>query len=317
MTDTHPAALVLDAAAVDALLHRVDTLGAMRSLFSELGKGKAVQPPQTLTLFPEGRGDFITYLGASTGAGVFGAKLSPYLVQPGKPVVTAWTILMSMETGQPLMLCDSGVLTTERTAGTTALALDHLVSPEAKVLSIIGSGNVARAHLRHVLNLRNWEEVRVYSPGIRVDTLRQAEWTDLDARVQIVVDAEAAGDSADAVMLCTSSGTPVFDPSALGAGAVVTSISTNVADAHEIAPDFLSMAEVYCDYRATTPLAAGEMKLAAAAGWDPTEIRGDLAALEVGAAPAPSGEKPVFFRSIGLGLEDIFMARAIYDAARS
>ncbi|MEI4263945.1 ornithine cyclodeaminase family protein [Roseovarius sp. D0-M9] len=317
MTDTHPAALVLDAAAVDALLHRVDTLGAMRSLFSELGKGKAVQPPQTLTLFPEDHGDFITYLGASTGAGVFGAKLSPYLVQPGKPVVTAWTILMSMETGQPLMLCDSGVLTTERTAGTTALALDHLVRPEAKVLSIIGSGNVARAHLRHVLNLRNWEEVRVYSPGIQVDTLRQVEWTDLDARVQIVVDAEAAGDSADAVMLCTSSGTPVFDPSALAAGAVVTSISTNVADAHEIAPDFLSMAEVYCDYRATTPLAAGEMKLAAAAGWDPTDIRGDLAALEVGAAPAPSGEKPVFFRSIGLGLEDIFMARAIYDAARS
>ena len=65
--------------------------------------GKAVQPPQTLTLFPDNAGDFITYLGVSADAKVFGAKLSPYIVTAGRPVITAWTALMSMETGQPLM----------------------------------------------------------------------------------------------------------------------------------------------------------------------------------------------------------------------
>nr|WP_309504477.1 ornithine cyclodeaminase family protein [uncultured Roseovarius sp.] len=315
MTDIPQAALVLDASAVDALLPHVETLGAMRALFAELGRGEAVQPPQTLAVFPEDRGDFITYLGASTGAGVFGAKLSPYLVKPGNPVITAWTVLMSMESGLPLMLCDAGVLTTERTAGTTALAVDHLARSDAQVLAIIGAGQGARAHLRHVLPLRDWAEVRVYSPSLAADPYRQAEWTDLDPRVAVASSAEAAGDGADAVLLCTSSGTPVFDASTLTPGALVTSISTNAAQAHEVAPGFLSSADVYCDYSATTPGAAGDMVLAAAAGWNPAMIRGDLAGLATGTAPTPSGERPVYFRSIGLGLEDIFMARAIFAAA--
>ncbi len=314
MTDTSKSAIVLNASDVAALLPSVDALAAMRALFTELGRGQAVQPSQTLTLFPDDKGDFITYLGASTGAELFGAKLSPYLVRPGKPVITAWTVLMSMETGQPLMLCDSGELTSERTAATTALAVDHLARPEAKVLSIIGSGKVAQAHLKHVLALRDWSDIRVYSPNLAQNAELAAQWQATDCRVQLAGSAEAAGQGADVVMLCTSSGTPVFDTASVTAGALVTSISTNVANAHEVDPAFLTTAEVYCDYRATTPGSAGEMKLAAEAGWQPDNIRGDLAELQVEACEIPSGDKPVFFRSIGLGLEDIFMARAVYDA---
>ncbi|MCV6594090.1 MAG: ornithine cyclodeaminase family protein [Silicimonas sp.] len=315
MAEAAPSPLVLDADAIRALLPQVDTLGAMRALFTELGQGQAVQPAQTLTLFPEDKGDFITYQGASTGAALFGAKLSPYLVQPGKPVITAWTMLMSMETGAPLLLCDAGELTTERTAGTTALAVDHLAKPEARTLAIIGSGNVAEAHLRHVKTLRDWTEIRVFSPNLAGDADRAARWQAADERVQLAGTAEAAGAGADVVMLCTSSGTPVFDAQNAAAGTLVTSISTNVANAHEIDPTFLNAAEVYCDYRATTPGSAGEMKLAAEAGWSPEAIRGDLAELQIESCEKPSGTAPVFFRSIGLGLEDIFMARAVFDTA--
>lgn len=59
--------IVLDAAAVAQLLPQVDVLQEMRALFADLGLGQAVQPAQTLTLFPEGQGDFITYLGAAAG----------------------------------------------------------------------------------------------------------------------------------------------------------------------------------------------------------------------------------------------------------
>jgi len=60
-------------------------------MFAALGDGEAVQPPQTLTLFPRDAGDFITYLGVLAKHEVFGAKLSPYIAQPGAPIVTAWT----------------------------------------------------------------------------------------------------------------------------------------------------------------------------------------------------------------------------------
>lgn len=303
--------LVLNETAVRTLLPKVDALATMRQLFTELGRNQAVQPPQTLTLFPGDRGDFITYLGASIGAQLFGAKLSPYLVGAGKPVITAWTVLMSMETGQPVLLCDSGRLTTERTAATTALAVDHLARQEARRLAIIGSGKVAEAHLRNVTGLRDWQVIAVYSPA-----LDAAHWQALDPRIAPAATAAEAIQGADVVMLCTSSGLPVIDTRGLAPGVLVTSISTNVANAHEVDPSFLPEAEVYCDYRKTTPFAAGEMKLAATTGWRPEAIRGDLAELSVGTCLRPSSERPIFFRSVGLGLEDIFMAQAILSAAQ-
>ena len=140
--------ITLDADAVDRLLPQVDVLDEMRQLFIDFGRSQSVQPPQTLTLLPDGKGDFITYLRAMTSAGAFAAKLSLYLLNDGKATITAWTVLMSMETGQPLCLCESGRLTTERTAATTALAVDFLADQEVRRIAIIGAGAIASAIYR-------------------------------------------------------------------------------------------------------------------------------------------------------------------------
>lgn len=307
---------ILDAAAVEALVPLIDTRKTLQDMFAALADGGAVQPPQTLTLLPNGTGDFITYLGALVTADVFGAKLSPYIVGNEKPIVTAWTCLMSSKTGNPLLLCDAGQLTVERTAGTTALAVDYLAAKAASRLSIIGSGQVAAAHLRHVLPLRSWNNIRVYSPNLNANAEQQSRWQSFSDKVTFSKSAEDAIRGADVVMLCTSSGKPVIDTNMLEQHALVTSISTNVQDAHEVPPQFLAEANVYCDYRKTTPSSAGEMKLATQENiWNPTEIIGDLPELASNQLLKPASDRPSFFRSIGLGLEDIAIAYALLQAA--
>lgn len=309
------APITLDSAAVDKLLPSVNFRGELRRMFAELGHAKAVQPPQTLTLLPDGKGDFITYLGALTGEGVFGAKLSPYLVTGDKPIITAWTMLMSLESGEPLLICDSGKLTTERTAATTALAVEELARPDARRLAIIGAGPIAQAHYRHVKGLRDWEGVCVYSPKLASDPARRESWSALCPGIVFADNAEAAVTEADVVMLCTSSGTPVVDAKCLKAGVMVTSTASNAVNAHEIDPAFLTGADVYCDYKETTPAVAGDMVLAARDhGWTTDRIRGDLPELASGTCRKADAGKPVFFRSIGLGLEDIAAANALYRA---
>ena len=222
---------------------------------------------------------------------------------------------MSMENGQPLLLCDSAQLTTERTAGTTALAVDLLAKSGSKTLAIIGSGAIAAAHWRHVEKLRAWTDIRLWSPHINQDKHRRAEWLQQCPAIQFTDSAESAISDADVIMLCTSSGTPVIDTSKVGNGTLVTSISTNVAQAHEIPPEFLQSAQVYCDYRATTPETAGEMVLAKQQyGWSVDDLSGDLPELVVGNAQGPDNSAPVFFRSLGLGLEDIAIAYQLYSA---
>jgi len=307
--------IVIDQAQAHSLLQQLDVPQILRQMFIGLANGEAVQPAQQWIEFPHGAGDFINYLGVMAGAGVYGVKTSPYIVRNEGPLVTAWTLLMSMHTGQPLLLCDAAELTTARTAATTAVAVDALAPLNAKRLAIIGSGPVAQAHLRYVKGLRDWSQIRLFSPSL---VGRSAETRDfakaLDPRLTIVDSREAALEGADVIMLCTSSAGPVIDPLTLDKPALITSISTNAPRAHEVPPRQLLDMQVYCDYRRTTPGSAGEMLIASEQhGWSAEAIVGDLPELLSGTAPRPADDRHVFFRSIGLGLEDIALAHAIYQ----
>ncbi|WP_043307014.1 ornithine cyclodeaminase family protein [Pseudomonas sp. ML96] len=304
---------VIDQPQAERLLARIDVHQAMRGMFASLAEGRAVQPAQQLVEFPGG-GDFINYLGVLADAGVYGVKTSPYIPGPQGATVTAWTLLMSMSSGQPLLLCDAKSLTTARTAATTAVAVEELAPAGARHLAIIGSGPVALAHLHYAKGLRDWQSIRLYSPSLA--SKGEAERAALlaeDARLQLCTSQDEALREAEVILLCTSSAGPVLDPLSLGRNVLVTSISTNAPRAHEVPPATLASMDVYCDYRATTPGSAGEMRLAAEQGWSAEQIRGDLAELVSGRAGKPDYSRPVFFRSIGLGLEDMALAHALHQ----
>ncbi|MBV7487263.1 ornithine cyclodeaminase family protein [Pseudomonas sp. PDM30] len=304
---------VIPQAQARELLAQVDVPQILRKLFRDLAAGQAVQPAQQLVEFPQGAGDFINYLGVLAEDGVYGIKTSPYIVREQGPLVTAWTLLMSMQTGQPLLLCDAGELTTARTAATTAVAVDALAPLTANRLAIIGSGKVAQAHLHYVKGLRDWQSISLYSPSLGEDAETVSLLKNIEPRLNIVDSREAAVQDADVIMLCTSSAGPVIDPSSLRKPALITSISTNAPRAHEVPPQSLNDMQVFCDYRLTTPGSAGEMLIAAERhGWDKGAIVGDLPDLLSEKVQRPDYDRHVFFRSIGLGLEDIALANAIY-----
>ncbi|WPN51903.1 ornithine cyclodeaminase family protein [Pseudomonas sp. P9_2] len=310
--------LIIDQAQARTLLAQIDVPAILRKLFRELAAGQAVQPAQQFVEFPQGAGDFINYLGVLAEDGVYGVKTSPYIVREQGPLVTAWTLLMSMHSGQPLLLCDAAELTTARTAATTALAVDALAPLSAQRLAIIGSGKVAQAHLRYVQNLRDWQHIRLYSPSLgSASAETRAQLNALDPRLSLAASCDAALQDADVILLCTSSAGPVIDPMRLSKPALITSISTNAPRAHEVPPVCLEQMQVYCDYRQTTPDAAGEMLIASEQhGWDKRAVLGDLPELLSDMAQRPDPQRHVFFRSIGLGLEDIALANALYQRQR-
>lgn len=305
---------VINQAQARELLAQVDVPQILRKLFRDLAAGLAVQPAQQWVEFPQGAGDFINYLGVLAEDGVYGIKTSPYIVREQGPLVTAWTLLMSMQTGQPLLLCDAAELTTARTAATTALAVDALAPLSAQRLAIIGCGKVAQAHLHAVKDFRDWQSISVYSPSLAKaapDAIAQIKG--LDPRVILADSCDAAVQDADVILLCTSSAGPVLDPARLSKPALITSISTNAPRAHEVPPQSLNAMQVFCDYRQTTPGSAGEMLIATEHhGWDKRHIIGDLPELLSEHGQRPTYDRHVFFRSIGLGLEDIALANALW-----
>ena len=281
---------------------------AVRAAFAALGAGRAEQPPQSVLPLERG-GDVITYTAALHDAALFCLKVSPYLPQPeGGAVVTAWTLLVSTRSGLPLLLVDAAGLTALRTAATTALAVDLLARPDARRLLVVGSGQAAREHVRHVRAVRPFDEVAMHArAGVPPGTAA-------GLGVTVAPDLAAAVRRADVVCLCTSAAEPVVDLAGFAGGTLVTSISTNAPMAHEVAPEALAAADVYCDYAPAAMAAAGEVRLAGQAGWwSPEQLRGDLPGLLAGNAPLPTGDRPVFFRSVGLGIEDAAVAALLLD----
>lgn len=308
--------LILRQKDFDPHLPELKVVNALRLAFAGLADGRAAQPPQSWGVVGD-EVDVIWYPGILGDQKLFGAKLSPYF--PSRktgPKVTAWTVLFSMETGEPTLLCDSHGLTTERTAATTALALQLLIPGGAKRLAVIGVGAVGMTHLRYAAAVHDWSQISLFSRKIGENKpVDKGVAPALRKKIKIAASAEAAVSNSDVILLCTSSGTPVIDHRWLQPGQLVTSISTNVANAHEIAAEAIPVLEVYCDYRATTPSVAGEMKLAAQQhGWSAQSVRGDLPELIKGKATLPSGQKPIFFRSVGLGIEDIAIASVLLQS---
>ncbi|MGV8897425.1 MAG: ornithine cyclodeaminase family protein [Rhodoglobus sp.] len=287
---------------------------AIRSVFAGLSAGATVQPAQTVIEFPDGRGDCIFYPGLLHDLDLVGVKVSPFIAQrsnTGLAPVTAYTLLLSASTGEPVLLVDSLELTAIRTAATTALAIDLLAAPTTHKLAVIGAGKVGLEHVRQASAGREWNEVSVYSPSLIDKSFenygaRRSALSEVAPHASIASSAAQAVADADVVMLCTSSAVPVIDIDDIVDGALVTSISTNSPRAHEIAPSVLSEIDVYCDLRATTPGTAGEMIIAAEAGWDPEQIKADLSELIGGYVPDTTQRR--FFRSTGLGIEDLAIA---------
>ena len=205
------------------------------------------------------------------------------------------------------ILRDDGPVPAEATVqAAVRQAFDLLARPDAHRLAVIGLGPVGRAHLRHARVVRRFTEVRMWSR-----TATEADLDGLGGDVHLAASADEAAAGADVVLLCTSAAAPVVDARRLAPGSLITSVSTNAPMAHEIDPAVLGNLDVYADYAPAAFAAGGEMRLAAAEhGFTLTDIRGDLAGLLTGAAPAPTGARPVFFRSVGLGIEDAAVALA-------
>lgn len=286
--------------------------------FLGIKTGDTVQPSQ-LGLIAPNNDDCIIYPAADFANNIVGVKLSPFIaskISKNENPVTAYTFLLSMLTGQPIIVCDSFHLTAIRTAATSVLAVSKL-KPKLNKLAIIGFGPIGQEHLRCSLLKFNWDNISIFSPSISKDKSKGIEIINShnlnpnSSDIGFSDSIEESISNADVIMLCTSSKTEILDLSITKNSCIVTSIVTNSPTAHEVKPNSLIGCDVYCDLLPNTLEIGGEFKILKESGkLKDVNILGDLSSLCEGKTIIDENKRR-YFRSVGLGIEDIIIANCL------
>jgi thiomorpholine-carboxylate dehydrogenase len=288
----------LDEAAVEKLLRMEEVIPAMERALSDFSSGKVVQPVRTMLPVDEHQG-FLGLMPAYTGAAL-GTKLVAFYPRNTEvPTHHATILLFKPETGEPLANMDGRLITEVRTAAVSAVATQHLASSDASVLAIIGSGVQAHSHLDALRLVRNFREVRVWSP-------RRAAAFAKEHGVRAATSAEEAVRGADVVVTATTSPTPVLSGGWLAPGTHINAVGAPRPDWRELDDEVLERSRVYVDSREAALKESGDV---IAAG----EIFAEIGEVVSGAKPGRrSAEEITLFKSLGLAVEDVATAELVY-----
>ena len=292
--------LILDEEAVRELLRMEELIPAMEQALADFSSSKVVQPVRTMMPIAEHQG-FLGLMPAYAGA--LGVKLVAfYPKNTGVPTHHAVIQLFKPETGEPLVLMDGRLITEERTAAVSAVATKHLARPDAAVLALIGSGVQARSHLKALPLVREFREVRVWSPRHAADFAREFG-------VRATDSAEEAVRGADVIVTATTSPTPVLRGEWLSPGAHINALGGVPADLRELDDEVLRRARLYVDSREAAEKESGDVR---AAG----EVVAELGEVAAGTKPSrQSAEEITVFKSVGLAVEDVVSGDLVYRKA--
>src|SRR5436189_3555029 len=146
-------------------LRMADLIPAMEKALIEFSAGKVTQPVRSV-INVDPPGGFLGLMPAHTadGLGLKAVTFYPSNAERGIPTHMATIFLVDPETGTPLAVMDGRLITEMRTAAVSAAATKVLASPDAKVLAILGSGVQAHSHAEALQLVRNFEEIRVWTP---------------------------------------------------------------------------------------------------------------------------------------------------------
>jgi alanine dehydrogenase len=291
---------------VRARLRMPDLIEAMERALVEFSAGRIEQPVRTVLEFGRERSLFGLMPSYAPSLPALGAKLVTVCAgNTGRGLGThqAMIVILDPVTGVAEAIVDGRYITEARTAAVSAVSARRLARSDAHVLGILGSGVQARSHWEALGLVREFREVRVWSPT--ADRLGQFA---AETGARAMENAEAVVRGTDVVVAATASPTPVIQNEWVGDGTHVIAVGACRPSQRELDPALVARARLVVDSRAAALQEAGDVVMGIAEGrWTPEHI-----AAELGELPVRQNDREItVFKSLGLAVEDLFAAHLV------
>lgn len=315
--------LVLDKKAVLASLDFSTIVDDVAEGMVALSRGLAEQPLRT-RLFSRSTGGLLASLPCYlAGTEEFSAKLGfshPTLRSADGTRHLTQIIAFGDTEGRLLSVMHGTELGMYRTAACSAAAARRLTRAGASHLAVIGCGPMGRAEAIVMARVRPLRRITVYDTNsTAAECFRSEVETATAVKVELCASVEAAVDGADIVSLATTSHEPVIRRDWLRPDAHVAALGAHRKDHREVDSDTVADALLVIESREAMLAEAGDYLIPLSEGRISDDDRViELGALLSGERAVPNPEDQLtLFKSTGVGIQDLVIARHVYTRARA
>ncbi len=300
--------------------NRHDCIRIVREAYLAHADGKSVNPDSYFLKFPDKPDCRIIALPAYVGNGFDVAGLKwiasfPGNVRRGFPRASAVLVLNSYETGYPLAILESSIISAARTAASAVLAAHWLngQSSRAHSLGIVGTGFIAR-YVYDFLVDTGWaiEEVRLYDRS----PVESEKFRDSVCRIEhhrtvtVVPDLAQLVKACDLIVFTTVAPAPhVFDATLFEHHPLVLHLSLR-----DLAPEILLKSQNVVDDVEHVMKANTSPHLAEQQTGNRSFVTGTLADVMTGRRSV-NRSRPIIFSPFGMGILDVAVGKWVYDQA--
>jgi alanine dehydrogenase len=297
---------------VRARLPMSDLIEAMQQALIEFSAGRVQQPVRSVFAFGAEHSIFGSMPCYVPLLPALGAKLVTVCdrnTERGLGTHQAIIVMLDPLTGVVTAILDGRYITEARTAAVSAVSARLLARKQARVLGVLGSGVQARSHLEALRLVRDFREVRVWSPN--ADRLRTFA---AQHGARAMENAESVVRGADVVVTVTASPTPVVQNEWVDPGAHLIAVGSCRPSQRELDPALVARARLIVDSRTAALQESGDVIMGIVEGrWKPEHIEAEL-----GELPGRRDEREItVFKSLGLAVEDLFAAQLVLSKAAS
>ncbi len=228
-----------------------------------------------------------------------------------------FVVLLNSENGTVRAILDGSTITALRTAAVSAVATEKLSRIDSSTLAIIGAGRQALEHALAISKIRPIKRIIFFNrTESNAEKLAQKYFKNFE--VVVTSSPKRAVQDADIVVTCTSSQNPLFSTDDLRPGTHVNTIGACRPGFREIEFKDRSELKIYLDSTAACMSEASELIQPMAIGQlSSVFIRGELGdCLNSNVLGRFHGSEITVFKSVGLGIQDLFAANYFFREAQ-
>lgn len=300
--------LIVPEALIAGLVTPEDAFAAVEACMAAQARGEAENFPVVREALGGGR-QYGFKSGIDRAGWVLGVKSGGYF--PGnaaKGIINHQSsiLLFDPETGRPQAMVGGNLLTALRTAAASAIAIDRLALPGARVLGIVGAGHQAAFQLRAAARVRAFERVIAWNLHPEMLPRLGAVAAELGLAFEPVPLERMV--EAEVIVTITSSPAASLMSAHVSPGTHLSCMGTDTKGKQEVEPALLARARVFTDEVAQS-ITIGEAQHAAARGLIAEGEITPLGAVLAGLARGRRAEDEItLYDGTGVALQDLAVA---------